>query len=496
MKKFFKKFIGHSLEGTILLVLVILFATVLIAGWGAAMKLRQTVAANADVMNVDSGALIEVERLRNLTESQIANSRAFFLLGSKSIFDKQKSDKQRLTEELPNFEKKHSLPQIHDISKSIEKIEQQEQEFFDQAMEFRAKQTESKIVAQFYQSKTNPLIAQLNEKFDQIVKLQNSDLEEARNRAKAAGLQAQAQIPKGMTWFTSALAALFLCVTLLVVRMLSVRRFHLRERERLVDEAKKAIIARDEVIAATSQDLKEPLSALNDIAASLEQARSHQEIAEHAALIKGTVIELQGLIDDIYDQKKSDMGNLALRLEQLAVGDIINDAEVMLQPLAKQRDITLQFDSVNQTILAYVDRERVLRVLSNLIGNAIKFSRKHSRVAIKVKSDAQFVNISVVDNGPGLPENRLSELFDHFWQARKTSDQGAGVGLAIVKTIIEAHGGSVRAENSNIGQGSTFTFSLPRRRPVGAQLKKPSSSGVRRIARVQPAAENQDGPPL
>ena len=168
----------------------------------------------------------------------------------------------------------------------------------------------------------------------------------------------------------------------------------------------------------------------------------------------------------------------------------------MMQPLARERDITLQFNSVNQSVLAYVDRERVLRVLVNLVGNAIKLSPKRSRVQVKVKSDAQFATISVLDSGPIIPETRLSSIFENFWQARSSADQGPGVGLAVVKTIIEAHGGAVRAENSLVGEGNVFSFSLPRRRPAGAQLKKPTSSGVRRIAREQAPSENPDGPAL
>jgi signal transduction histidine kinase len=125
-----------------------------------------------------------------------------------------------------------------------------------------------------------------------------------------------------------------------------------------------------------------------------------------------------------------------------------------------------------------MDRERVMRVLANLIGNAIKFSPKNSKVIGKARSDQQFVYISVKDSGPGMSEKQISEVFNHFWQARSTAEQGAGVGLAIVKTIVEAHGGTVSAE-SHVGNGSTFTFSLPRRRPAGAHLAKTVTSTVR-----------------
>jgi signal transduction histidine kinase len=488
MSKTSKKSIGWSLEGQALVVLLILFAVVVAEGWNYSMKLRQTVASNAAVMSEDAGALIGVERLRNIAESQVSNSRAYFLLGSKSILDRQKSEKDKFASELITYEKKYSLVKVGEIVKRIQALEVQEGEIFDQAQGFRNKQTESKIVGQFYQSKTLPILDQLNQNFDEIVKLHNAELDHAGNRARQAGLEAQAQIPKGMSRFIAALTALFLAMTLLILRMIRRRSAHLRERDRLYEEAKNAVLARDEVIAAASQDFKEPLAAISEMSETLKKSQSSEEVSNQVELIKSTIVEIEGHISNIYDQKRADMGTLNLRLDQLAIADVLEDAQIMLKPLAKHRDVGLQFDSVNQSVLAFVDRERVMRVLSNLIGNAIKFSRKHSKVLIKVRSDQQFVTISIADSGPGIPDSQVAGLFDNFWQASRSADQGAGVGLAVVKTIIEAHGGTIKVD-SNLGQGSTFTFSLPRRRPAGATLRKPPGS-VRTQARVPETPPN------
>lgn len=477
-----KKFLGSSVEAVILLVLLVVFVGVLGAAWTYAMNVSSKVSASASVSEVDPGALIEVERLRALAQAQVNDSRAFFLLGSKALFDRQKSEKQAFTEGLAAFEKKYSLPKMDEIVQKIQTLQTQETEFFEQAVGFREKQTESKIVGQFYQSKVNPILTQVNENFDQIVALHNAELANTKNRAKEAGEEAQSLIPSGMRWLTLALCALFAGISLLVLKMVWSRQSYLRERLRLVDEAKKGVLGRDEVVAAVTHDLKDSLNEISETAESLKKTREPQEITDKAELIKTTVVEIEGLIADIYDQKKSDLGNLTLRLEQMAVAEILDDAQTMLAPVAKKRDVGLQMDSVNESVLAFVDRERVMRVLVNLIGNAIKYSRKHTKVLVKVKSDAQFVNISIADTGPGIPGSQIPTLFDNFWQARRTADQGAGVGLAVVKTIIEAHGGSVKVD-SNPGQGSTFTFSLPRRRPAGAQLKKPSASAVRKLAR-------------
>lgn len=493
MNKKIKTSFGLSIEGKILFVLLVAFVAVLAAAWTGAMQLRETVAANAAAMNANPAPLIEIQNLKNLADAQIADSRAYFLMGSKSIFDKQRSEKEQFAATLAKFGGEYAAPKVDEFVKKIEGVRQQEQDIFDQAMDFREKNTESKIVGQFYHSKAAPLVAQIHGNLDEIAKIHTDELEQARVRAHQAGLDAQAVIPKHMTWLTQALALVFLALSLLVARMLRVRRFHLKERARLVDEAKRAILGRDEVIAAASRDFDEPLQALDEMAEELRATAGLDVVADN---IKMTTNEMRSLISDINDQKKADMGALQLRLDQLRVADILDDAQLQFQPLAKQRDITLQFDAVNPSVLAFFDRERVMRVLSNLIGNAVKFSPKHSRVNVKVRADQQFVNISIADSGPGIPDSRLGGLFESFWQDRKTAEQGAGIGLAVVKTVIEAHGGTVKAE-SNLNGGTTFTFSLPRRRPAGAQLRKPTPAAIKRLSRTTgELIDHTDGPSL
>lgn len=493
MEKILKKSVSWSMERKLLIAFLAIFIGVILSGWLYAMKLRQTVAANNAVINVDARALVEVERLRNLAESQISNSRSFFLLGSRALFDQQKKDKQTLMESLATFEKEYSLPHVSEIIKRIDTFEQQHQEIFDQAMDFREKQTESKIVGQFYQSKTSPIRKQLNEAFDEIVRLHNAELERARTEARAAALNVEVQIPQGMIWFTGLISALFLGITLLIIRMLRERTRQLSERDRLYNEAKNAVQARDEVISAISQDLNDSLNVITDAAESLKSYPDASNIGERVELIKSSVVVVDGLIKDICDQKKADMGSMTLRLHQLGIDEILEDARLVLQPLAKKQDVRLQFDSVNPPVLAFFDRERVIRVLWNLVGNAIKFSPKHSKVIVKVRSDQKFVYISVTDSGPGIPEKQIPQIFDHFWQARKTAEQGPGIGLAVVKTIIEAHGGTVSVD-SQVGYGSTFTFSLPRRRPVGAHLSRPPVTTVKQNARPQGFSDFPEGP--
>jgi signal transduction histidine kinase len=486
-----KKRNGWSLEKKAMIALSVIFVCVLGVAWVYAMNLKKTIAASNAVVSVDVRALVDVEKMRNLGQSQIDNSLSFFLLGSTTLMDEQKEAKQALSEALENFPKQYNLPQAADIIKRVQNLQAQQQEIFDQAMEFRAKQTESKIVGQFYRSKTKPIQEQLNKAFDEIVALHNAELDRDRNRAQTAALSAESQIPEGMTWFTGVTAALFAGMALLVMRMLGVRSRNLAERDRLYQETQKALQTRDELMAAIASDLKTPLGEITEIAEDMKGAIEPAQISDGIEMIQSSVGIIDAHLKDILDEAKAATGHMILRLDQLGIDTVLDDARRMLQPVAKQNDIRLEFNSVNPPVLAFMDRERVMRVLANLVGNAIKFSPKNSKVIVKVRSDQQFVYVSVKDSGPGIPEKQIPEIFNHFWQARSTADQGAGVGLAIVKTIVEAHGGTVSAD-SHGGNGSTFTFSLPRRRPAGAHLGKTVASTVR-LKKSKTDAEASEG---
>ena len=473
-----KKLKSKSNERTILFILSVIFVTALLGAWFYSMNLRKAIVAKNSFVSADARALVEIEQLRNLSDSQFSKGLSFFLLGSSNVFDDLKKDKQSLATALLNFEKQSASAKVLEIVKRIETLRQQNQEIFDQAMEFRAKQTESKIVGQFYRAKTSALRTNINKSLDELATFFTSEFERTQDLAQNVARDTESQIPRGMFWLTGIFTLLFAGLAFLVLRLLAERSRHIAERTRLRTAAQDAVSMRDGILSAVSQDLNEPIEAITHAATSVKSSPDVAQFVDGVAVIESSVVLIHDRIKDILDQTKADMGTMTLRVEQIGLDAILDEARLMLEPIAKQKDVRLEFYPVNPPVLAFIDRERVLRVLSNLVGNAIKFSPKQSKVIVKVRSDQQFVYVSVRDSGPGIPEKQLSEIFTHFWQARKTADLGPGIGLTIVKTIIEAHSGIVSVD-SHSGHGSTFTFSLPRRRPPGAILRKPVPTPIR-----------------
>jgi signal transduction histidine kinase len=165
------------------------------------------------------------------------------------------------------------------------------------------------------------------------------------------------------------------------------------------------------------------------------------------------------LIQDLLDHVRLQAGRLSLDVEDVSVDTIIQDAEETFRPLADQRHVHFE-TTPGDGVCVRADRTRVSQIVGNLIGNAIKFTPEQGIVKLRATPDDKQVVFQVVDDGPGIPPDHISRLFDNFWQARKSDRRGVGLGLAIAKELVEAHGGKIWVESS-VDHGSTFSFSLP-----------------------------------
>lgn len=230
---------------------------------------------------------------------------------------------------------------------------------------------------------------------------------------------------------------------------------------RRYEEAQEAIAAREDVLRIVSHDLRNPLSTI----AMATSLMLEEEIApdirtRQLQAIKRAGERMNRLVQDLLDVAKLEAGRLALKTQPVNAGMIAAEAEETLGPLAAAKSIQLTTDVAPDLPPVEVDPGRVQQVLSNLVGNAVKFTPAGGRIVIRAANADGTVQISVSDTGPGIPPDRLEQVFGRFWQADRTDRRGLGLGLAIAKAIIDAHGGRIWVE-SDLGKGTTFHFTLP-----------------------------------
>lgn len=227
-----------------------------------------------------------------------------------------------------------------------------------------------------------------------------------------------------------------------------------------VRAAQDAVRSREEVLAVVAHDLRTPLNFIKMGAQLVAEAPEAKENAQLLERVQGAV-ELMGLlIDDLLEVAKIEAGGMSIRPRPLSAQTLVDDAIQMSGPLALRHQIRLIAQCEPGLPLVLADYERILRVFSNLIANAVKFSGASKEVRVSAARGDGGVRFSVVDSAPGIPAEDLERIFDRFWQANSADRRGAGLGLAIVKAIVTAHGGTIGV-TSNVGVGSHFYFDLP-----------------------------------
>ncbi len=234
-----------------------------------------------------------------------------------------------------------------------------------------------------------------------------------------------------------------------------------------VDHYQKAVgaaRAREELLSTVSHDLRSPLQTILFSLALLEKgamgAAPHE--AGHLARIRRTAGYMQHLLADLIDTAKIEADRFLVDREPGAIAPLIRDVVEMMLPLASRKSIRLEtvIDAAAAGAIVLMDRDRMTQVLTNLLGNAVKFTPEHGSIVVHVERGEVDVRLSVHDTGPGIPAEDLGRVFDRFWQARQTAQLGSGLGLFIARGIVLAHGGTIRAESAP-GAGSTLHVTLP-----------------------------------
>jgi signal transduction histidine kinase/DNA-binding NarL/FixJ family response regulator len=229
------------------------------------------------------------------------------------------------------------------------------------------------------------------------------------------------------------------------------------ENNRLLRTAEKAMQARDDVMAVVSHDLRGPLgSAL--VACSLLEETTAGDDAEIVARMQKSLRHMQRLVDDLVFVVRAQRGDIPLKKAAVEPAALLAQALAIVVDSADLAGVTVAVDAGGSAFEG--DAHRLLQVLANLVGNAVKFTPRGGRVDVSSCDEGEEIRFRVVDTGAGIAESDQVRIFDRFYSADR-QDRGLGLGLAISQGVVRAHGGRIGVQ-STPGRGSRFTFTLPR----------------------------------
>jgi signal transduction histidine kinase len=234
------------------------------------------------------------------------------------------------------------------------------------------------------------------------------------------------------------------------------------DNARLHDETQRALRGRDEVLAIVTHDIRSPLSVVMTGAALLladdEELANSERIRRRAQTIYRSARHIARLINDLTDISQIDAGRLTIERKPEDPGSVVCDAVDTLQAVMAKRGSAVRCDVNGQLPLVECDRDRIVQVIGNLVGNASKAGAPS--IVVRVEARDSEVIVSVADSGPGIAPEDLPHMFDRYWRGRNTKYKGTGLGLPIAHGIVKAHGGRMWIESA-VGVGSTFSFALP-----------------------------------
>ena len=234
------------------------------------------------------------------------------------------------------------------------------------------------------------------------------------------------------------------------------------EKARLYRIAQEAIRLREDVLSIVAHDLRNPLGTILLQAAMLRRGGgAHGDPPRKPAdVIERSAVRMNHLIQDLLDVARMEGGRLSITQTRVPAGLVISDAVQAQEPRAASASLDLRLEAESQLPELWADRDRLLQIFENLIGNAIKFTKAGGCITVGAARADEHVLFWVADTGYGIAADDLPHVFERLWQASKTGQHGAGLGLPIVKGIVEAHGGRVWVE-SRLGEGSIFFFTIP-----------------------------------
>jgi PAS domain S-box-containing protein len=242
---------------------------------------------------------------------------------------------------------------------------------------------------------------------------------------------------------------------------------------------------KDEFLAMLAHELRNPLAPIRTASELLKRTQQPDERAQTAIdIVKRQVNHLTRLVDDLLDISRITRARIELKRRDVSLGEIVSQALETVEPMLREKQHHVSTTSDLAPLTVNGDPARLVQCVANLLTNAIKYTDPNGAIRIETRADGEDAVLSVTDNGTGIAPDLLPQIFDLFVQSKRTLDRaqgGLGIGLSVVKRLVEMHGGSVTAFSAGIGQGATFAIRLPR--VTSKAMAEPNVGAIRAPAR-------------
>ena len=254
----------------------------------------------------------------------------------------------------------------------------------------------------------------------------------------------------------------------LVFRDVTRDKLAVAERERLYDALNERDKRKDEFLAMLAHELRNPLAAIGNAVMICSRGDMREHLDWALGVVRRQMGHLSRLIDDLLDVSRISRGKIHLKLERMDVAPVISNAIESVRPLLSERQHAVQVSVPSGILWADADPTRLEQIVVNLLNNAAKYTDPGGLIKLYARLEEGSVVVRVSDTGVGMAPEKLPEMFELFAQGDRSlarSEGGLGIGLTLVRKLVEMHGGTITAENPGVDQGSTFTFRIPAARP-------------------------------
>jgi signal transduction histidine kinase len=440
-----RRFVGRAAIG-FGLATVITAATAI----GSALFARGASVRREAILAAYAGDVTRAFQAQLAAEKMVASGRGYFLTPDSKELQRFHAAEIALDRSLDDLEHLESSPQEQNLLIRTKASASHYRALFDDIIESRGHNTSARVAV--FRDKLLPAREDLGARLEELVD-HKQELQAAARRA------ARRQDARNLA-FTAALAGVGVALSVLLAWGFTHHLSHIYRREQeAAARATAAAAAKEDLLGVVAHDLRNPLGAIL-LKAALIRKVGDAVARKHAESIENVAVRMEAFIQTLLDAASIEAGRLAVSWKRCTVAEILATTMETFTPLATQRCVSLEQEIGRRDLSCWGDPERIVQVLSNLVGNALKFTPGGGRIVIRAVESGFHTRIEVRDTGPGIASQHLPRVFDRFWRVEGDGRKGTGLGLYIAKGIVETHGGRIWVE-SRVGTGSAFIFELP-----------------------------------